>query len=71
MLGDHVVDVTLHVEGGLWLVVVLAVEDLVERRDGVLERDELARHTRENLGNLKAQQWFQTVRGRSEDDAAR
>jgi hypothetical protein len=34
-------------------VVVLAVEDLLESGDGLLEGDQLARVAGENLGNLK------------------
>lgn len=47
----HSVNVSNHVKGGLGDVVVLALEDLLEARDGVLKRDELALHTGEDLGH--------------------
>src|SRR3954469_180213 len=50
-LGDGLVDRADHVEGLLGEVVVLAVEDLGEAGDRLLERHELARLARERLGD--------------------
>ena len=52
-LGLDVVDGADHVEGGLRERVVLAGEDLLERADGLLQGDELALETSEDLGDLE------------------
>ena len=46
-------DVTNHVEGSLREIVVLAVKDLNERAEGVLEGDKLTRDTSEDLDNRR------------------
>ena len=46
-----VLDTTAHVEGGLGQGVVVTTEDLLAGRDGVLERDELALDTSEDLSD--------------------
>lgn len=50
-LGLDVLDVSNHVESVLGEVVVLSVEDGLERSDGVLERDETTLDTGEDLGD--------------------
>ena len=52
-LGLDVLDGTGHVEGGLRKVVVSTRENLLEGADGVLEGDELALITSEDLGDLE------------------
>merc|ERR1740117_1846250 len=50
---DDLLDGADHVEGGLGQVVVLALEQALEAGDGLLERDELARLAREDLGHVE------------------
>src|SRR6476619_272780 len=50
-LGDHLIDAALEEEGLLGDVVVLALEDLVEATDRVLERHILAVATGEHRGD--------------------
>ena len=50
-LGLDVLNVSNHVEGVRGEVVVLSVEDGLERSDGVLERDETTLDTGEDLGD--------------------
>ena len=52
-LGNDLLDVADHVEGDLWQMVVLAGEDLLESRDGLVDGDELAGVIGENFGNLR------------------
>jgi len=52
-LGLDILNGTSHVEGRLRESVVGARQDLLEGTNGVLERDELALVTREDLGNLE------------------
>src|SRR5438552_7072240 len=49
--GAHVVQAPLHVEGLLGQVVALALDDLLEAGDGVLDLDVLAWRAREGLGH--------------------
>lgn len=46
-----VVDTTAHVESGLRKSIVVTTKDLLAGRDGVLERDELALDTSEDLSD--------------------
>ena len=49
---SYLVDVADHVEGHLRQVIVLAVQDLLEPGDGLLDRYKLARVVGEHLGHL-------------------
>lgn len=49
---DCLIDVTDHVEGRLWEVVVLAIEDLLDGADGVLERHETALQGKKCKGSV-------------------
>ena len=44
---------TYHIERGLREVIVLALDDLLEGTDGILQWDELALITSEDLGDLE------------------
>jgi peptide chain release factor 1 len=50
-LGDNLLNTTDHVESGLGKVIVLALKDLLERADGVLQRNETTLDTSEDLSN--------------------
>lgn len=50
-LRSGALEVTDHVESTFWQIITFTVHDLLERRDGILDIDELALNTREHLGN--------------------
>src|SRR5688500_18627949 len=50
---DRLLDSADHVEGGLGKMVIFAVDHGLERADGVLDLDELARNSGEDLGDVE------------------
>ena len=52
-LGGHLVNVANHVEGHLGKVIVLAGQDGLEARDGLVNGDKLARVVGEHLSDLE------------------
>ena len=52
-LGGHLVNVANHVEGHLGKVIVLAGQDSLEARDGLVNGDKLARVVGEHLSDLE------------------
>ena len=51
--GDDLRNVTDHVEGDFWQVIVFSGHDGVETGNGVLQGHQLAQVTREHLGDLE------------------